>query len=352
MKKLILTLSLTVVTLISNGFKIPSPEVNDEVISKMKTGLSPIFQENQDYVFSDILVTEASGGYKITGNATFFQIQSVTFIGTFSSADVFARFEIQFPEGSILPESTQKKLANQNFVNWIPGDIRKVVALKSLYVELAGTSIKTIEIQFAGQQDWKPINGISAKNILVDFNLNNPTSGVSVSSTMKSNVSLGKVTISTTATLSSNPNDCVLSGDVSGLSVGDVLTSVGMTKAPEWPNAFWDLAMAKGSLSIAPFAKILTLNTTTDFGQLEFSVNGATSDIIVGIAPPSDFSFARIDPSLGMLDNLGLKNTGIVLASSTQKTNLTIFKKLGQATEVTRGLTLLALYDIGHVEGS
>jgi hypothetical protein len=324
---------------------------NDEVIAKMKAALAPLFQENQDYTLSDISVIEASGGYKISATATFFQINSVILTCTFSSADIVARLELKFPDGNMLPESIQQKIAHENFTNRIPVDIRKTVELKSVYIEFTQNTIGTIGIQFAGQKDWSPVNGISAKNIMIDFNLNNPLGSVSVSSTLASNLLLGDVSIGLRATLSSNPNDCVLTGDISNLKLGSMLSSMGVTKAPEWPDALWNLAMSKGSVSIAPFAKTITLNTTSDFGQVEFMINGsaAPTEFMIGVAPPADFSFTAIDQGLGILDKVGLKNTGIVLASSTQKTKLAIFKKLGQETEVTRGITLLALYNISEM---
>lgn len=324
---------------------------NDELIAKMKSALAPLLQENQDYILSDVTVTEVSGGYKLSANSTFFQVSNVTLIGTFSSADVFARLELQFPDGSVLSESAQKKMGKVNFTNWIPADIRKVVALKSIYMEFSQNTMSTIGIQFAGQRDWNPVSGIAAKNIVVDFNLNNPITAVSISSTLKSNLSLGKVNIGLTATLSSNPNDCVLTGDISNLSLGNVMNTIGVTKAPEWPDAIWNLTMSKGSISVAPLAKTINLNTTSDFGQVEFMINAGTTptQFMLGVAPPSDFSFTRIDPNLNVLDKVGLKNTAIVLASSTQKTQLNIFKKLGQETEVTRGITLLALYNISEM---
>ena len=354
MKKFILTINMVTTIMMSSLFAAPSvlpdpsKKISEEVIAKMKNLLAPLLQENQDYVLSDVNVAEASGGYKVSGTATFFQVNSVNFIGTFSTADLMARFELQFPVGSNLPNEIQQKLAKQNIVNWIPGDIQKLVELKSLYMELAQNTISTIGIQFAGKEAWRPIAGITADDIRVDFNLNNPISAVSISSTLQSNLKLGDVSMAVSATLSSYPADCVLKGDVSNLSLGNVLSSVGIQKAPEWPDAIWNLAMSNGSISIAPFVKKLTLNTTSDFGQVEFSINASSTPIefILGVAPPADFSFTRFDQSLGVLDNLGLKNTAIVLASSTQKTKLTIFKKLGQETEVTRGLTLLALYDI------
>lgn len=321
---------------------------SEEVINKMKAALAPLFQENQDYVFSDLKSESSGSGFRISGNATFFQTNSVTLVATFASADVMARFELQFPQGSKLPNDAQQKLAKQNIVNWMPPDIQKVVSLQSLYVELAQNTISTVGIHFAAQQDWNPVAGIAAKNIVVDFNLNKPLGAVSISSTLKSDFKIGDASIKVGATLSSNPNDCVLSGDISNLSLGNVLSSFGMNKAPEWPDAFWNLSMSKGTISMAPFSKTLSLNTTSDFGQVEFFINASKTpaEFMVGVSPPSDFSFKRIDPNLGVLDNVGLKNTAIVLASSTQKTRLALFKKLGQETEVTRGLTLLSLYDI------
>lgn len=310
MKKLFLTLHLATILITGSVFASThnkslaiSPDISEEVIARMKNVLAPMLQENEDYTFSEINVAEAAGGYRVSGTATFFQINSVTFVGTFSSADLMARFELQFPGGSMLPESAQQKLAKQNFVNWIPGDIRKVVELKSLYMELAENTISTIGIQFAGQQAWSPVNGISANNILVDFNLNKPVSAVSISSTLKSNLKIGDVAIAISSTLSSNPNDVVLTGDVSNLSLGNVLSSINVQKAPEWPDAIWNLAMSKGSISIAPFAKTLILNTTSDFGQVEFAINASSTptEFILGVAPPSDFTF----PLMATLDDVG-----------------------------------------------
>lgn len=324
---------------------------SETVISKIKTALAPLFQENKDYVFSNLQTTAAGGSFTISGTATFFQINSVAVSATFVSEDLMARFELRFPAGSQLPATVQQKLAGQNIVNWIPGDVQQLVSVQSLYLEFAQKTISTAGIQFAAQKDWNPVAGIAAKNITVDFNCNNPLGAVSVSSTLKSDIKIGDAIIKAGATVSSNPNDCVLTGDISNLGLGNVLSTIGISKAPEWPDAFWNLSMSKGTISIAPFAKILSLNTVTDFGQLEFYINASSTplEFMVGIAPPADFSFKKIDPNLAVLDNVGLKNTAIVLASSTQKTKLSLFKKLGQETEVTRGLTLLSLYDISAV---
>ena len=219
---------------------------SEEVITKMKTALAPLFQENQDYVFSDLKSEAKGNGFRISGNATFFQMNSVTLVATFASADVMARFELQFPAGSKLPNDAQQKLAKQNIVNWMPQEIQKVVSLQSLYVELAQNTISTVGIHFAAQQDWNPVAGIAAKNIAVDFNLNNPLGTVSISSTLKSDFKIGDASIKVGATLSSNPNDCVLSGDISNLSLGNVLSSIGMNKAPEWPDALLESLDVEG----------------------------------------------------------------------------------------------------------
>lgn len=320
----------------------------DDVIAKMKTALAPLFQENQDYTFSDLKTESAGGGFNVSGTATFFQVTSVQLTASFASPDAMARFELTFPKGSKLPAAVQQKLAKQNITNWIPSDIQKIVSLQSLYLELAQNTINTVGIQFTAQQDWSPVSGIAARNITVDFNINNPLAAVSVSSTLKSDFKIGEASIKTSATLSSNANDCVLTGDISTLSMGNVLSTLGMNKAPEWPDAFWNLSMSQGTLSVAPFAKTLSLNTTSDFGQVEFFINAARTPVefMVGVSPPSDFSFQRLDPTLGVLDPVGLRNTALVLASSAQKTRLALFKKLGQEADVTRGLTLLSLYDV------
>ena len=350
MRKLSLALLVTLM-FVSPCRAMASASSPDDLIAKMKSALAPLFTENEDYTFSDLSVTEAGGGYRISGNATFFQISSVTLVATFPNNEVMARFELQFPGGSILPEAAQQKLAKQTFTNRIPADIRNVVTLNSLYLELAQNTISTVGIQFSGTRAWQPVSGITAKDITVDFNLNNPLSAVSVAATLKSNLTLGEVNIEVTSVLSSNPNDCVLTGEVKSLSFGNVLASIGMQKAPEWPDALWNLAMQNGKISVAPFAKTMALSLTSDFGEVEFYINGSTvpTEFMVGVSPPSDFSFAKVDPTLSVLDNVGLKNTALVLASSTQKTRLSLFRKLGQETEVTRGLTLLSLYDISAV---
>lgn len=325
-----------------------SSSTPEEIIVRMKTILSPLFQENQDYVFSDVKVEGASGSYKVSGKAAFFQINGVTITGTFSPSDAAERLDLQFPAGSQLSGGVQQKLAKENIVNWIPGDIQKLIELKSLYIVFADNSISTIGIQFIAQQAWSPVSGVSANDIVVDFNLNNPTNAVSVSSTLKSNLKIGEMSIVAAATLSSSPKDVVLKGDIANVSLGSVLSSTGIKKAPEWPDAVWNMAMSKGSISIAPFAKLLSVNSTSDIGQIEFSINASTTPVqfMAGVAPPADFSFKKLDANLGILDNVGLKNTAIVLASSTQRTRLSIFKTLGQETEVTQGVTLLALYDV------
>lgn len=328
-----------------------SQPASEAIVTKIKTTLAPLFQENSDYVFSGLNMEANGGGFTISGNATFFQVNSVTVTASFASENLMSRFELRFPANSKLPANAQQKLAGQNIMNWIPGDIQKLVSLHSIYLELNQATISTVGIRFAAQQDWNPVSGIAAKNITVDFNCNNPLGPVSVSSTLKCNIKLGDASIQAGATLSTNLNDCVLTGDISNLSLGNVLSTIGISKAPEWPNAFWNLSMSEGSISIAPFAKTVSLNTVTSFGQLEFYINAKAvpMEFMVGIAPPADFSFRQFDPALAILDNVGLKNTAIVLASSTQKTKLSLFKKLGQETEVTRGLTLLSMYNISAV---
>lgn len=134
MRKLSLALLVTLM-FVSPCRAMASASSPDDLIAKMKSALAPLFTENEDYTFSDLNVTETGGGYRISGNATFFQISSVTLVATFPNNEVMARFELQFPGGSILPEAAQQKLAKQNFTNRIPADIRNVVTLNSLYLE-------------------------------------------------------------------------------------------------------------------------------------------------------------------------------------------------------------------------
>jgi hypothetical protein len=119
---------------------------NEEVIGKIKTALAPLFQENQDYTFSDLKTESGGAGFKVSGTATFFQMTSVQLVATFASADVMARFELTFPAGSKLSADVQQKLAKQNFVNWIPGDIQKILSLLKIQSAPLGFSLSPCKI--------------------------------------------------------------------------------------------------------------------------------------------------------------------------------------------------------------
>lgn len=347
MRKFCLVLSLLATHLL---LAFPGPGFNEEAVSTMKSALTPLLKENDDYQLSDIKTAEASGGYRISGTGTFFQVANVSFVATLASATSLSRFELQFPAGSGLSDKMQMALGKQKFSEWIPADLQSAIQLSALYIELNGANISSVGIQLTGKQSWSPIKGESlvVEDIRIDFIINTPTNTPSLAATLKSNLKVGQGAMAVSATLSSKSKDWVFTGEASDLTVGSVLGSAGVQKPADWPAEIWNLALAKGTITLAPFGKILNLSSTSSFGEFECSINasGPAPEFIVGIAPPADFSFARINANLAMLDNMRLQNTALVLTSSDQKAKLNIFKRLGQSADVSRGVTLFVLYDI------
>ncbi|MBK8045057.1 MAG: hypothetical protein IPK21_21870 [Haliscomenobacter sp.] len=123
-----------------------------------------------------------------------------------------------------------------------------------------------------------------------------------------------------------------------------------MQRPAEWPDVLWDLGLAlrqHRARTLQPPPE--PARAESDFGQTEFAISarpGAEPQFLAGIALPANFRFASIEPSLVVLDQFGLSNTALALASDTQTSSLKLFERLGQSPRIDRGLTLLAAYQI------
>ncbi|MBK8042892.1 MAG: hypothetical protein IPK21_09630 [Haliscomenobacter sp.] len=327
----------------------PIPPTNDAVIQQMKNALATLLKEGRDFRIDEAAVEQDGGGFSVRAKATFFDVSSLELRASFSGPAAISQLEVAFP-GSVPERSALRRLSGQNLLDWVPEGLRNSVRLTRLRMGFENNAVSLVGIDLSSAPLKLFDQGaLQVEALVFSFEVENPRAPAPVVRARISGQANAGFPIAVSATVANQRDQWVLRGETGGLSLGKVLGLTGVQRPAEWPDVLWDLGLASGSIELEPFNRRLSLRAESDFGQTEFAISarpGAEPQFLAGIALPANFRFASIEPSLVVLDQFGLSNTALALASDTQTSSLKLFERLGQSPRIDRGLTLLAAYQI------
>jgi hypothetical protein len=216
---------------------------------------------------------------------------------------------------------------------------------------------KTGELSFksSSAEPWKipiGVDGISVSDINLTIDRTMTDEGQSqVTGCIGGKINIGTVNFAATYNF---PGDFVLSGSiptfklsplVQDLCGGDTVRSIPL------PAGLIDVELKDIAFSIAPQKYKMTLSAGSDLGKTEIQIKraaGGTWGFTVGFAPPEQWKFSAIDPSLSVLDGLKFSDTAFILASEDdQSFELATIEIPGTDTSIKSGLNFFANLSMG-----
>lgn len=117
----------------------------------------------------------------------------------------------------------------------------------------------------------------------------------------------------------------------------------GMVIPPEISGLF----LKEATIEIAQSKSTVSARATSPFGAVGMKVFRGKSGAAfqMGVAPPESFRFASLAPELALMDNLGLQNSALIIASEQMPADLPNLTNVTGA-QVNRGVTMMGGFDL------
>jgi hypothetical protein len=339
---------------------------DEELIQTMKNALNTIYDEKK-MDFNSFNVDKSGSEITLTGAGEFYK-EDITLTSAFSTSGKILSFTGQFKPNTELSRRNFKKISNGQSANdWFPKAIQKNIAVDNISLSFDENTQKPSEIAIAvtTAKSWDLLKGgaMRLNNITGTLAIQNPTSSKSATASLEGDFKIASSSIKIGANIGSSREDWSFTGELSNYSITDVIKGVvGSVAGLPMPDGFVDASIVKSSFMVAPAANRFSLSGTgavagQDLGDVQMLIEpkdgGRRSkdlSFMVGIAPSPDFKMAKIDASLKILDDVGITNFGLVLASdAAASSNLAVFKKLGEKTSIGRGLNFIGAFDLRPV---
>jgi hypothetical protein len=329
---------------------------NETLLVNLKSALNTLFTEGSDYVLNEVKVTQAENGsaYSLQANASFLKTQGVVIHASFASLTSITEAKILFPGNAKLSVADMNRIAGQDLGTWLPRSMRQGMKLVSMQAGFTENLLSKLGITF-GLADFLFHQNTAALKLTgcqATFEVAHPTNNSRhVNAVLDGMLNVGAERITAQAVLSSRSENWSLTANTGNFSLNKIFESMGISKSAAFPDALWNLQITNARFSIQPFAKTLALLANTGMGEIELGIKAPTAglDMLFGISPGEDFKFSDIHGSLGVLDQMGLKNTVIVFATSVQESNLNAFQRIGLNNKVDKGLTLMVNYNLAAI---
>ncbi len=347
-------------------YKKKSIDISDEeLIQTMKNALNAIYDEKK-MDFNSFNVDKSGNEVTLTGAGRFYK-EDITLTSTFSTSGKILSFTGQFKPNTELSNRNFKRVSKgQSAKDWFPKDIRRSIAVDNISISFDENTQKPSELALAVTtvKSWDLLKGgaMRLNNITGTLAIQNPTGSKSVKASLGGNFKVASSNIKIGANIGSSRDDWTFTGELSNYSITEVIKGVvGSVAGLPMPDGFVDASIVKSSFMVAPAANRFSLSGTgavgdQDLGDVQMLIEpkgGKRSkdlSFMVGIAPSPDFKMAKLDASLKILDDVGITNFGLVLASdAAASSNLAVFEKLGEKTAIGRGLNFIGAFDLRPV---
>ena len=338
--------------------------LDDEIIQQLKTALATIYNEKK-IDLQDINVEKsgteitASGSGKLYGEAII--ISSV-----FTTDKKILSFSGQFKSAKSANRRNFKKFANgANFKDWFPDNLRSSIDIDNISIAFDESSQKPSELSLtvSSAKGWKILStgNFTLNKISGIFTMKNPTGSKSMSVTLGGNSTVAGVTLNASATMASSRDSWKFTGGVKSLPMTDLLKElVGNINGIPMPDNMIAVNIDEANFTIFPTAQKFEMSGSASIGgvslgSMEFKVSpkdkkGKALKFLVGISPSPDFKMANLASELSILDDLGILNFGLVLASEAEAdADMAVFERMGSSSKLGRGLNFIGAFDLSAV---
>lgn len=337
---------------------------DEELIQKMKDALYLIYDEKK-MTFNEFNVDKSGNEITLTGSGELYK-EDITITSIFTTGGNILSFSGKFkPNTEVNNRNFKKITAGEDAGDWFPKTIQRNIVVDNISIAFDENSHQPTELSLTigSAKDWEIIeNGaLRMNNITGTLTVNNPAGKTSATASLSGDFKIGPSTIVATATLGSMKEDWTFGGELSNLSITQVIKSVvGSIDGLPMPDGFVDVSIVQSSFAIVPAANTFSVKGSGavagyELGALQMKIapkDGRSKDLsfMVGVEPSPSFKMANIEPSLKMIDDLGITNFGLVLSSdAAASADLDVFKRLGENSKIGRGLNYIGAYDLKAV---
>ena len=336
---------------------------DEELIQKVQAAIGSIYGDSKKIKFGTFDVDKSDSEITVKGTMEFYK-EDISISSTFTTGRKLLNIKGSFSPNTQLSKKNFKRITTgANFKDWFPKAIQKSIVVDNVSIAFDENTQKPSELSLtlASAQSWNLIEGgtLRMNQITGTLNVQNPTTSKSFDAQLAGNVKIANTDITIKSSVGNSKEAWSFGGELQNLSITDVLKSVvGSISGVPMPDGFLDASIVKSSFEIAPAAKKFSLSGTgaiggQELGDIQFLVEpkdnkkSSSLSFLIGIAPSPSFKLAKIDSGLGIIDELGISNFGLVLSSDARaSSSLDVFEKLGGSPNIGRGLNFIGAYDL------
>lgn len=342
-----------------------APPGNEEIKKIVKESLSKL-TGNEPTTIGDFTIEEKDNGEReISGPLSIFGKGEVQVAGKLRSNLKPSFFKVDFPATAVLDLNMLNTMTGGSLASFLPDGFsgESGIAIKKMEISLdtSGYTPEKINLSFAGN---RPFGLLGDGNLVLDktvfdFVLDEPKSSRrKVTGTLGGSLLFGNSSINLSTVLSTRKEDIKFTGSVNDLSLNGLLRAAGGSAVVNTlPSFFSNLSLQTLSFDILPFQKTFSVSATSSLGEVELKMSpgskGGAMHFLLGLAPPANFSFSSIDPSLGLLDGINLGGTALVISSynGDMESSLKSLQTRSGAIHLVNGLNLFTHIRLGSELG-
>jgi hypothetical protein len=334
---------------------------DDELIEQLKTSLATIYKSKK-IVFNEMNVDKSGSEITVTGSGELYK-EAIEITSVFTTGRKLVSFSGKFKGTKKIGNSTFKNLTNgAKLKDWFPSALQSAIVLDNISIDFDESNQKPSEIGLtvSTNKNWTifEAGGFKLNNVSGSVTVMNPTSSKSISTTLSGTSSIAGTTLTASGTLASSKDDWQFTGNIKDLKMTALLKSiVGNIAGLPMPDDMINANIDEANFDIYPMAKKFELSGSSsiggvELGSMEFKISpkdkkGKSLKFLVGISPSPNFKMAAISSDLKILDDVGITNFGLILASdAAASANMEVFERIGGTSKIGRGLNFIGSFDL------
>lgn len=346
---------------ISNFFYPKQSNSDDELVQQLKASLSTIYKEKK-IVLNDMSADKSGKEITLTGSGELYG-EDITITSIFTTDKKLVSFAGKFQSTQRINNRAFKNLTNgANLKDWFPSALQSAIVIDNISIAFDESSQKPSELSLtiSSNEDWTifEAGGFKLKNISGSVTIMNPSGSQSVSTTLSGSSSIAGTTLAASGTLASARDSWRFTGNIKDLRMTALLKSiVGNLAGLPMPDGMVNANIDEANFDIFPMAKKFELSGSSsiggvELGSMEFKISpkdkkGKDLKFLVGISPSPNFKMAAISSDLSILDDVGVTNFGLIIASDADATaNMEVFERIGGTSKLGRGLNFIGAFDL------
>ena len=334
---------------------------DDELVQQLKSSLATIYKEKK-IVFNDMNVDKSGSEITVTGSGELYG-EDITISSAFTTDRKLVSFAGKFKATKKVSNRTFKSLTNgASLKDWFPSALQSAIVIDNISIAFDESSQKPSELSLtvSSNKSWTIFDagGFTLKSISGSVTVMNPSGSKSVSTTLSGTSSVAGTTLTASGTLASARDSWRFNGNIKDLRMTALLKSiVGNIAGLPMPDDMVNANIDEANFDIFPMAKKFELSGSSsiggvELGSMEFKISpkdkkGKSLKFLVGISPSPNFKMAAISPDLKILDDVGVTNFGLIIASDADaNANMEVFERIGGTSKLGRGLNFIGAFDL------